>query len=94
MNLIVGNILSCVSPSTGIKLYGSSLLGTTINLQSSNIFWDTSTCVIDTHNIDNNSSTSDIIWLHPNCNHNDSLLNDTCNMYLGNDTKSTSYYSL
>ena len=69
-----GNLLSCISPSNGIKLYGSSIYGSTINLESKDIDWSASSCQIDTNSIDNNASSQDIIWLHPNCNGKDCFM--------------------
>ena len=91
--MYVGNVLECMSPSTGIKLYGSSLYGATINLESNDLILDTSSCGIDTDSIDSNSSQSDIIWLHPNCN--GDANNNDCFMYLGNESIANSgNYSL
>ena len=78
LHIYVGNILSCISPSTGITLQGNSLsYSSTIDLESSNIICDTSSCRINTKNYANNN---DKIWLHPTCS------GPTCNMYLGYDT--------
>ena len=100
--LYVGNMLSCISPSTGIKLQGtqsSSTIGATLNIESANIDWGQSTLLLNNSNnyclIDTISSSSinDIIWLHPNCNNNN---NNSCIMYLGNNNNTNLYlnYSL
>ena len=52
------------------------------------ISWSTSSCKIDTNSIDNNSSSGDIIWLHPNCGGNN------CLMYLGGNNISNNNFSL
>ena len=78
-------MLSCISPSTGIKLQGiqsSNTICATLNIEL-----DTSTCLIDT----TLSSSSDIIWFHPTCTNN---LGNNCVMYLGNNTNSNLNYSL
>ena len=73
-----GNMLSYESSCSCISLYGSSLNGASINLKTSNIAWDTTSCTIDTNSIDGNASDSDIIWLHPVC---DGVA--ACNMNIG-----------
>ncbi len=58
------NYIYITSPSNGILLRGNSNnYGSTINIQSKNLLWDTSTCVLD---ITLDSNTNDITWLHPN----------------------------
>ena len=82
-------MLSCKSPSNGIILQGNSNNnGSTINLHSKNIDFDTSTCKIDTTHY---STINDIIWLHAVC-HNNNI--DNCSMNIGNNTVYSSYYTL
>ena len=68
--LYSGHQLACTSPSQGILLYGESVHGATLNLQSALLSLDTSApgvCRIDTDRLGGNASSADVIWLHPTC---------------------------
>ena len=69
-----GNTLSCVSPSTGIRLRNASGgHGALINLEAATFRWDHAGCLIET----DGGSGDDVIWLHPNCHAAD------CDMFIG-----------
>ena len=54
-SLHVRNVLECASSSTSNSVHGSFADGTTINLESDDLIWDTATCTLDTNSIDGNA---------------------------------------
>eukprot|EP01083_Nonionella_stella_P203089 741339_1 len=83
-----GYSLECVSPSSGIRVYGASISASILHLQSSLITLDAS-CKIDF--VDTNATRPDTLWLHPTC---DSDKNRTCIVNIGHNTSNSNHYSL